>query len=339
MSMHDTLPLGPLRLLDKAGHDRNVMREVIQQQFARLGWLGEKSYPCLYGIGGSFRAIAKIHMQENNYPLTLLHDYEIETGAAMELLDRLVTWPEEKIAEIPTAEKRQNQLPAAAMIMQELLTVSKAEKVVFSTSGIREGPLYSLLSPYLRNEDPLISSCAELAGQNGRHPGYPSEVFEWMDLAFKDETEAERRLRAAACILSELAWRIHRSSRGAWVYHRIIQSSLVGISHVERVALATALYHRYQPVWKEDWRSYSLLNDRWRNWAQAVGSAMSLAYYLSGGLPGNLGYVVLKPERGRPRLRMAREIQPLQGEKLDQLLDRFATASSAYNRPESAIAE
>jgi exopolyphosphatase/guanosine-5'-triphosphate,3'-diphosphate pyrophosphatase len=116
------------------------------------------------------------------------------------------------------------------------------------------------------------------------------------------------------------------------VYHRILQSSLVGISHQERVALATALYHRYEPRWKENWKTYNLINERWRRWAEAVGTAMSLGYYLSGGLPGNLDHSVIRIEKGRPNLKMSRESQPLQGESVDRRLDALTTAMVGFNR-------
>ena len=176
--------------------------------------------------------------------------------------------PEDKLSDLPVDSKRQSQMPAAAIILSELLKTTGATKMVFSTSGIREGLLYSQLSPYLQKEDPLISSCAELAEQNKRHPGYPADLMEWMGPMFGQESAEENRLRLAACILSDLAWLVHRPFRAEWVYHRVLQSSLVGLSHSERVALAVALYHRYEPRWKENWKSYALLNERQRRWAE-----------------------------------------------------------------------
>ena len=41
---------------------------------------------------------------------------------------------------------------------------------------------------------------------------------------------------------------------------------------------------------------------------------------------------VLGIERGRPKLRMTRESQPLQGESVDRRLDELATAMAGFNR-------
>jgi exopolyphosphatase/guanosine-5'-triphosphate,3'-diphosphate pyrophosphatase len=271
-------------------------------------------------------------MKQRDYPLKLIHNYEVPTTELLPLLEEVAAIPADKVETLPIDAKRQAQMPAAAIILSEVLKISGAERMVFSTSGIREGLLYSQLSPYMRREDPLISSCAELAEQNKRHPGYPADLMEWMSPMFTQETEAEHRLRLAACILSDLAWLVHRPFRAEWAFHRILQSSLVGLTHSERVALATALYHRYEPKWKENWKAYHLLSERQRRWAEVVGTAMSLGYYLSGGLPGNLDHSDLKIERGRPKLRMTKDSEPLKGESVERRLDALATAMSGFNR-------
>ncbi len=332
LDVFETMPLGPLRLIDRAGDNRTYMRDIIGNHLMQLDWLKEKKFPVFYGVGGSFRGLATVHMRRNNYPLSLIHNYEVKTEDLMPLLKEVSEMTEEQLRELPLDSKRQPQMPAAAIVLMEVLQLIGAEKTIFSTSGIREGLLFSQLSPYMRKEDPLIASCAELAEQNGRHPGYPSDLIEWMSPLFGQENAQELRLRHAACMLSDLAWRIHRPFRAEWVYHRILQSSLVGISHAERVALAAALYHRYEPRWKENWKSYNLLNERQRRWAEVVGTAMSLGYYLSGGLPGNLGHSIIKIEKGRPKLRMSRESQPLQGENVDRKLDALTTAMIGFNR-------
>jgi hypothetical protein len=50
-----------------------------------------------------------------------------------------------------------------------------------------------------------------------------------------------QRLRRALCKLSELAWAIDPNFRASWAYQRILQSSLKGLDHKERLMLALAL--------------------------------------------------------------------------------------------------
>lgn len=338
ISLHDTLPLGPLRLLDsEVGSSRELLRDITCKHLNQLEWLRDRSYEHFYAVGGSFRALAKMHMKQQGYPLEILDHYEVESPLMLAFLEAVIECPDERITQLEVSSRRQPQMPAAAVVLREILKMAQAKTVIFSTSGIREGLLYSYLSPYLQKEDPLFATCMEFAAGNGRNLGYHKDLFEWMAPLLRDESEAEARLRLAACMLGELAWRIYRPSRAEWAYFMVLRSSLTGVSHTERVALAAALYHRYQPKWKESWRSYGLLNERWRSWAALVGSAMRLGHYLSGGVPGNLAHSSLKLDGGRPKLRMSREAQPLQGESCETRLSAMLEAYGVYTRSENKV--
>lgn len=327
----DTLPLGPLRLLEKDTDNRDLIRETSKQQLAQLDWLREGNFPTFYAIGGGFRALAKIHMQETNYPIDLLDHYEVTTKEFLPFLTTIAELDDEKLKILPVSSKRRTLMPASAMVMKEILERSGAQDIVFSTSGIREGLLYSLLSPFIQQEDPLISSCIELAENHGRSPRYGSDLFEWMSPLFPDETEESKRLRLAACVLNELAWNMYRPNRSEWAYHVIMHSSLAGINHVDRISLAAALYHRYKPTFKENWASYKLLDDTQQKWAALVGAAMRTAFFLSGGVPGNLQLSSIKIDRGKPKLRLTKETQPLQGESLNKRVDTLTSAFIAHH--------
>ena len=301
IDMFDSLPIGPLRLLDQVGEDRDRLRHMISAKLDKVKWLEGLDAAHFYAIGGSFRSLGKVHMERTAHPLPLLHDYEVASEELLPVLDEIAEWPEKKMKDLPVTGKRQPQMPAAAMIFRELLRRSGAKTVVFSTSGVREGLLFDQLSPFIRKEDPLLSSALEMSEQNGRHPAYAGELFDWSTPFFPGENAVEERLRLAACILNEIAWRIYRPARGEWAYHWVIQSSLVAMSHTERVMLAAALYHRYRPDWKHHTKSYSLLNDRQIAWAKAVGAMLSMGYYLSGALPGNLGHAAIRMEHGNPQ--------------------------------------
>ena len=79
--------------------------------------------------------------------------------------------------------------------------------------GIREGLLFSLLPEYERRKDPLISFCEDTARLRSRSLDHARELCKWTDPLFTGnamaETEGERRLRYAACLLSDIGWRAH----------------------------------------------------------------------------------------------------------------------------------
>src|SRR3546814_11138892 len=82
-------------------------------------------------------------------------------------------------------------------------------QVTFSTQGLREGYLFNQLPQAVREEDPLLTAAAEIAERESRFSGLGESLMTWCDPLFDDDNEEERRLRLAACHLSDLTWREH----------------------------------------------------------------------------------------------------------------------------------
>ncbi|MEJ0009170.1 MAG: hypothetical protein WDN72_00635 [Alphaproteobacteria bacterium] len=148
---------------------------------------------------------------------------------------------------------------------------------MFSVSGIREGFFYDLLSDSQKREDALLASAEDLAALIGRHGSLRQGAL---------PVDEPRSSPASRCRGSGCAWRCHAlrarlgdrpNFRAGWAYHRIIQSSLKGMDHKERLMLALALYHRYQTKWKGEKTELKLLDERERLWSRCVGLAANLA--------------------------------------------------------------
>lgn len=331
---HDSQPMGALRLLDRAGGKSELLDDLINQYLSQTEWLKPVSgqYENLYLVGGSFRSLAKIHMLRSKYPMDLLHNYTLTVAEITPMLQEIAAYDEKQCMTLPASDKRQTQMPVAAKILLALIKRSKVKKIVFSTSGIREGLLFAQLSPYVRNEDPLIASCDMLRRGFAGQSRYSRELFQWMEPLFAGESDAMRRLRVAACMLNHLALNVQRANRAAWAYHHVLQASIKGVEHKERVALAAALFFRYRYLMTEDFGSYRLLDDAMKSWAALVGAAMRLAYTLSGGSPGNLIQTQLRLEKDRPKLRLGTAIKPLEGETLDKRKEGLTNAYIEFLR-------
>lgn len=331
---HASQPIGALRLVDRAGNRPELMSDLINKYLNQIDWLEEISgkYDNLYAVGGSFRALAKIYMQRTNYPLYLLHNYTLPTSDLLPFLKEIAAYNDEQCAALPVSSKRRIQLPAAALVMIELLKRSQADKVIFSTSGIREGLLFSLLSPYMCDEDPLLASCDMLRQSFAGQSRYSRELFQWMSPIFTGEDDNMHRVRIASCMLNHLALNIQSTNRPDWAYHHVLQASICGLEHYERVALAGSLYYRYQTNMRNEFSSYSLMDSKWQSWAKLVGAAMRLGYMLSGGSPGNLEQCKLRLDQDRPKLRLSKPMKPLQGDTLDQLKRQLSAAYVEFMR-------
>jgi len=319
---HASLPIGPLRLLDETKGNRAAMQKIISRQLENVGWLGEKKTPNFYAIGGTFRALAKMHLTASAYPLRVLHEYTVEAKAFGKFLDDLLDMNPDKLAGLPgAAAKRVDALAPGALVIKAILGRAKPEQVVFCAAGIREGYLYEKLSPNQKRQDPLLASSADTLAQSGRLQHYGQELFVWMAPLFAKESDDARRLRLAFCMLSEIAWAIHPEYRAEWAMHRILQSSLTGVTHTERVRLAVALYHRYQARMKEPPRVLSLLSGKEQTWARMAGGAAGLAYALSGSIPGSLHRTTLTVSKNEVALTASPAARDLQGDLVRKRLD------------------
>lgn len=328
---HASILLGSLRMIDESKGDRTALRRLIEKRFDELGWLEEQKAENFYAIGGSFRALAKMHMEANDYPLHILHEYRVDAKSFLLFVRDIARLPAEKLEKLPgSAPKRVPALPGAAIVLEHILTRSRADNIVFSASGIREGYLFEKLSPFIRNMDGLIASCSEFAVKGGRSTSYANELYTWMFPLVENETDRERRLRLAFCLLSDIALHIHPEYRADWAYHRVLCSALTGLSHRERVKLSLALYHRYQFKFKQDWPSLSLLKKGDAEWAKLVGSAANLAYHLTGSVAGSLHKTSFIINGEQLSIQLAGTMQDVLGEAIKRRLDGVREAYDNY---------
>ena len=70
-----TLGIGGLRLMDAAGGRLDKAAEIVDQQLAALPWLVKGRDRTFYAVGGTWRSFARLHMNETNYPLHVMHGY------------------------------------------------------------------------------------------------------------------------------------------------------------------------------------------------------------------------------------------------------------------------
>lgn len=331
---HNSLLLGSLRMIDESKGDRDKLKKLIDKRFSEINWLGTQKTPNIYPIGGSFRAIAKMHMESIKYPLEILHEYSVDAKKFLIFLREIVTISSEKLEKLAGSNaKRAPALIGAAMVLEKIIAESKPEQIIFSASGIREGYVYKKLSAHERGEDGLISSCEEFAARGGRSMEYAGELFEWMQPLMIGETEQMMRLRQAFCLMSDIAIHIHPEYRAEWAFQRIIYSAFTSISHRERVILALALYHRYKFKLKEDFSVLKLISSEDRKWAVLVGTSANLAYHLSGSIIDNLPHTVLvvKPANNEKNiaLQFKGNMADIMGDAIQKRIDGVNAAYKA----------
>jgi exopolyphosphatase/guanosine-5'-triphosphate,3'-diphosphate pyrophosphatase len=327
----DTLPLGALRLKSDSHASLTAAADLARNAYRQLEWLNRNPLDTFYAVGGSFRALAHMYLLKTGYPLEVLHAYEVSAAKFVPFLRQLALMDEKDVADMPGgSRKRAHSLPFAAVALAELLEHAGIKRVIFSTAGIREGYLFDQLSPYLKQEDGLIACCVDLATQSGRLEGYARDLFQWMSPLFEGETAQEHRLRFACCVLAEFAWRIHPQYRSEWMFTRVIQSSMIGMNHSERVMLANALYHRHTLKTPLKTKVLSLLNARQKDWCQAMGYALAVGFMVSGGMAGTLQRTPLNMTGEKITIDAVSELQNLLTDTVRKRLEGLGEMLSAW---------
>src|SRR5262249_26986236 len=147
------------------------------------------------------------------------------------------------------------------------------------------------------------------------------------------ESEEERRLRPAACLLSDISWRAHPEYRGEQSLNLIAHAALGGIDHPGRVFLALAIYHRHVGSGGElEGGDEGQLSERLRaivpkklaRRARIIGAAIRAAHMLSIGRPGIIDEIPLSYERDKLVLTLPRAHAALDGERLRRRLAALA---------------
>ncbi|WP_296740363.1 exopolyphosphatase [Mesorhizobium sp.] len=288
-----TLPLGGLRLQDMAKNSLVQAQKIARQELARAKLLRAGQGRVFYAVGGTWRNLARLHMEMTNYPLGVMHHYEISAESAQTFLKQVARGEVEKVRGIEGVSKnRRSLLPYGAVVLQEIMTAMQPSKIVVSAQGVREGFLYSLLDEEEQKSDPLISAAEELALLRSRSVHHAHDLVEWTGNAFKafgiDETEDEARYRHAACLLADIGWRAHPEYRGRQSLNIIAHASFIGVDHPGRAYLALASAYRHDGIFNDGIAPEikALAPPRLLERARLLAAMMRVVYLLTAAMPG-----------------------------------------------------
>jgi exopolyphosphatase / guanosine-5'-triphosphate,3'-diphosphate pyrophosphatase len=321
-----TLPIGPFRLQGLQGDNRRLT-ETIERAVATLPWLAKRRDQTFYAVGGAWRALARIHMEQAHYPIHVIHGYTLPYRDADDFLGLVARLSRRSLEQIGTvSRKRLEVVPISAEILRRVLAAMRPKRLVFSAWGLREGHLYDLLSERLREGDPLIEGCAEHASALPRFQADGARVAEWLRPVF-GRTDPYRRLRHAAALLGDIASREHPDYRAEQAYRAALFSPMTGLDHRERVFLASALHARYGGPEAAIRDVVSrLIDGEMAAAARVTGLALRLAFTLSGGVSKLLKGGAISVSRGELVLRLQAQ-GPLQGaEAVERRLGALARA-------------
>jgi exopolyphosphatase/guanosine-5'-triphosphate,3'-diphosphate pyrophosphatase len=300
-----TLPLGGIRLSEQSDNSIEKAAAIAKKYVKGVSALLAKGAGrTFYAVGGTWRNIAKLHMEKHHYPLHMMQGYELSLEEILTFLDEIVASKDSKDPAWQAVSKnRRALLPFGAVAMREVLTVMQPAKISFSAQGVREGYLYAQLSEHEQAQDPLLVVADELAILRARSPEHARELADWSGRVVKyfgiDETIEEGRYRQAACLLADISWRAHPDYRGLQALNIIAHSSFVSITHAGRAYIALANYYRFEGL-NDNGTTEPLARvagERMVELAKLLGGLLRVVYLFSASMPGVIDNLRIRPSQ------------------------------------------
>jgi len=304
-----TLPLGGLRLREVSGGSVKEARNIVRKAIAGNTMLKQAKGGVFYAVGGTWRAIGRMHQARYNYPLSIMHNYELDNEAARKICRRLLQPDADRARGMKAvSSNRRDLIPFGAALLYEIIKVMEPEKIVISGLGVREGYLYSLLPPKVQKADPLITAAEEMAVQ-------------------------EARYRKASCLLADVTWRSHPDYRGGQALNLLSNANYVGVDHPGRAYIALASYYRHEGLISDDTKLplREIATDRINFRARLTGALFRVAFLMSAAMPGVLSKIKFeKSSSGHGwALIVPEELANFEGERLNRRIAALETVLQA----------
>lgn len=322
-----SFPLGVLRLPALRADGPAAFEQSVRKMLKAAGWPGPARGQPLYLVGGSWRALARLDMELTRLPLPVMDHHDLPRTAVRRLSRAVNRMSFDELRLIPSmSSTRAAAMPDAVALLAALTSTLDVPSMTISSSGLREGLLYAALSEEVRAQDPLLVA-AEYEGRRlARFAAHGSVIDGWIAPLFSSDDAEARRLRLAACLLSDVAWSANpdfRAERGTEI---ALHGNWRGIDVAGRVVLAQSLYTGFGGADSGFARYLSVTAQPRLERARQWGLAIRLAQRLSGGLEAPLTGTRLQVEGQILRLELGRKWQLLAGEAVTRRLRNLANA-------------
>jgi exopolyphosphatase/guanosine-5'-triphosphate,3'-diphosphate pyrophosphatase len=140
------------------------------------------------------------------------------------------------------------------------------------------------------------------------------------------ETPEQKRLRYAACLLSDIGWRAHPDYRGIQSLNLVAHGDFVGVDHAGRAFLALTVYYRNEGLVRDELsqKLIELVDKDTLKRARILGAAFRAAHMVSAAMPGVLPNTPLSYEANRLIWSLPDPYSSLEGERVERRFKELA---------------
>jgi exopolyphosphatase/guanosine-5'-triphosphate,3'-diphosphate pyrophosphatase len=261
---HSTsLPLGAVRVTegflpsDPAPHkELERLRDHLARQFEAIKWFRREPGMRLVGEGGSLRLAARLAQRADEYPLDMLHGYQLAEGALKDVRGELAHLTIAQRKRLPGMKPERADIAlGGAAVVAEAMRASGFDDLTICNQGMREGIFYER---FLQGDGlPLFEHVRQAAvlnlGHLYRYQEKHAEHITHLTLAMFDQLPpgchqcgpAERELLWAASMLHDIGVAIDYNGHHQHGAYLILNGGLPGYTHREIALIALMIrYHR-----------------------------------------------------------------------------------------------
>lgn len=327
----ESFELGGIRLQDDSGGSPLRAGEIAQERLAKSCLSKVKKGASFVAIGGTWRALAKLHQVMTQYPLHMVQNYTIPADQMIAFCNDIVASGSLKSyagAEHVSSSRRE-LVPFGAAALAEVLKTGNFAEIVFSALGVREGYLFGMLDEDEQAIDPLIQGAEELSVLRSRSPAHANDLIEFTEqyqsAAGTKESPEEKRLREVACLLADIGWRAHPDYRASQSIDSVAYSSLMGVDHPGRSFLAQVIAVRYDGLKSKAAHALAPLGSpELTKRARLLGALFRVAYPMTAAMPGILPRIRFEVAENTLSLVLPSDLAFLDADHLRNRLGHFA---------------
>jgi exopolyphosphatase/guanosine-5'-triphosphate,3'-diphosphate pyrophosphatase len=264
-----SLKLGTVRLKELFFDKKDIKgaKEYINSELNKLPDTFKTS--TIFGIGGTIRALSKVIMKKNEYPLDILHGFTYNIKSEKEFLNLIINASNSELKDFGFKEDRFDVIKEGTLILLESINKLEANEIVTSGVGVREGVFLSDLlrsSNYMfpRNFNPSVRSIEDIYQIDKKISNYESnlalKIFDILKPIHNIDDEYKTHLKYAIK-LSMAGSYIDFYSSHKHTHYVLLNSLNYGFSHSDRILISKIIrYHKKKKIKKEYFSFYKELS-------------------------------------------------------------------------------
>lgn len=279
-----SLPLGVLRLFNQPKRNKDKINSIISFYLNKIEWLRKGKTKNLYLCGGTWRTLLNAHIFKTNYPLSILHQYKLPAIEALKFSNRLSSVKLIKLEKLVGVTKsRTNYIPIGSYILSYLIKICDPSNILCSVSGVREGSLINKAYLNILKKDSLNRSVHFIALKKGDFGENYIKLYNFLKKIFPNKDENfPIRLLLPACSLSNFDWGLGTYQRAELVFHEVINSPILKLSHNDRIKLGLVSFWRHcSTKYYPDLQFLKLLSNSEITACRRIGAALRFASSIS----------------------------------------------------------